>query len=64
VIVILNGSVGVGKTSVSWTLNESFDRSVMLDGDYLGAVHPFAISTTRTSPICTKQVVAQPKPIS
>jgi len=43
VIVILNGSVGVGKTSVSWALNESFDRSVMLDGDYLGAVHPFEI---------------------
>lgn len=42
-IVILNGSVGVGKTSVSWALNESLDRSVMLDGDYLGAVHPFEI---------------------
>lgn len=43
VIIILNGSVGVGKTSVSWALNDSFDKSVMLDGDYLGAVHPFAI---------------------
>ncbi len=43
VIVILNGSLGVGKTSVSWALNESFGKSVMLDGDYLGAVHPFAI---------------------
>lgn len=42
-IVILNGSVGVGKTTVAWALNESFDRSVMLDGDYLGAVHPFEI---------------------
>lgn len=42
-IVILNGSVGVGKTTVAWALNESFDKSVMLDGDYLGAVHPFEI---------------------
>lgn len=42
-IVILNGSVGVGKTSVSCALNESLDRSVMLDGDYLGAVRPFEI---------------------
>ncbi len=42
-IFILNGSVGVGKTSVSWALNESFDKSVMLDGDYLGAVYPFEI---------------------
>ncbi len=42
-IVILNGSVGMGKTSVSWALNESLGRSVKLDGDYLGAVHPFEI---------------------
>jgi chloramphenicol 3-O-phosphotransferase len=43
VIVILNGSVGVGKTSVSWAINEGLGRSVMLDGDYLGAVQPFDI---------------------
>lgn len=42
-IVILNGSVGVGKTSVAWALNETFDKLVMLDGDYIGAVHPFEI---------------------
>ena len=42
-IVILNGSVGVGKTTVAWALSESFDKSVMLDGDYIGAVHPFGI---------------------
>ncbi len=42
-IVILNGSVGVGKTTAAWALNQSFDKSVMLDGDYIGAVHPFDI---------------------
>lgn len=42
-IVILNGSVGVGKTSVSWALQELFDKAVMLDGDFIGAVHPFEI---------------------
>ena len=42
-IVILNGSVGVGKTSVAWALNKGFDESVILDGDYIGAVHPFGI---------------------
>ncbi len=42
-IIILNGSVGVGKTSVAWALNESLGKSVMLDGDYIGAVHPFEI---------------------
>lgn len=40
-IVVLNGSLGVGKTSTAWALNASFERSVMLDGDNLGAVEPF-----------------------
>ena len=40
-IIIINGPLGVGKTEVAWKLIEKFDRAVMLDGDYLGAVHPF-----------------------
>jgi GrpB-like predicted nucleotidyltransferase (UPF0157 family)/predicted kinase len=42
-IIILNGPLGVGKTEVAWKLIEKFDRAIMLDGDYLGAVHPFEI---------------------
>ncbi len=42
-IVILNGPCGIGKTTVAWALNARFDRAVMLDGDYIGAVHPFEI---------------------
>jgi GrpB-like predicted nucleotidyltransferase (UPF0157 family)/predicted kinase len=42
-IIILNGPLGVGKTEVAWKLIEKFDRAIMLDGDYLGAVHPFQI---------------------
>lgn len=42
-IVIINGSVGVGKTSTAWELSYLFDKSVMLDGDHIGAVHPFDI---------------------
>ncbi len=42
-IVIINGPCGIGKTEVSWKLVEIFDRAVMLDGDYIGAVHPFEI---------------------
>jgi len=34
-------SLGVGKTEVAWKLIEKFERAIMLDGDYLGAVHPF-----------------------
>jgi hypothetical protein len=43
VIVIINGPCGIGKTSVAWELNARFHRSVMLDGDYVGAVRPFEI---------------------
>jgi 2-phosphoglycerate kinase len=39
-IIIISGPLGVGKTEVAYTLIEKFDRAVMLDGDYLGAVHP------------------------
>ena len=42
-IIILNGSIGVGKTSISWELNRRLAPSVMLDGDYIGAVNPFAL---------------------
>ncbi len=42
-IVIINGPLGVGKTEVSWKLLGMFPRAVMLDGDYVGAVHPFEI---------------------
>lgn len=42
-IVIINGPLGVGKTEVSWKLLGMFGRAVMLDGDYIGAVHPFEI---------------------
>jgi GrpB-like predicted nucleotidyltransferase (UPF0157 family) len=42
-IVIINGPLGVGKTEASWKLLSMFGRAVMLDGDYVGAVHPFEI---------------------
>jgi chloramphenicol 3-O-phosphotransferase len=42
-IIILNGSLGVGKTSVAEQLQHKFDKSVHLDGDAIGDVHPFEI---------------------
>jgi len=42
-ILIINGSVGVGKSSVSEALHWRFDESVYLDGDEIGRVHPFKI---------------------
>ena len=42
-IIIINGSLGVGKSSVAEELHWKFEKSVYLDGDSLGAVHPFEI---------------------
>jgi broad-specificity NMP kinase len=42
-ILIINGSLGVGKTSVAEQLHWKFDKSVHLDGDAIGDVHPFEI---------------------
>ena len=42
-IIIINGSLGVGKSSVADQLHYKFDKSVHLDGDYIGEVHPFEI---------------------
>lgn len=42
-IIIINGSLGVGKTSVGDQLHYKFEKSVHLDGDAIGDVHPFII---------------------
>jgi chloramphenicol 3-O-phosphotransferase len=42
-IIVINGSLGVGKTSVADQLHYKFDKSVHLDGDAIGDVHPFEI---------------------
>jgi gluconate kinase len=42
-IIIINGSLGVGKSSVAEALHRKFDKSVYLDGDHIGYVHPFKI---------------------
>ena len=42
-IIIINGSLGVGKSSVAEQLHWKFDKSVHLDGDFIGDVHPFEI---------------------
>jgi len=41
VILIINGPLGIGKTTIAWYLLEKFRVGVMLDGDYIAAFHPF-----------------------
>ena len=40
-IIIINGPLGIGKTETSWHLIEKFNPGVLLDGDYIAAIHPF-----------------------
>jgi len=40
-IVMINGPLGIGKTSTSWELARRFPRAVMLDADYVAEFHPF-----------------------
>jgi gluconate kinase len=42
-IIIINGSLGVGKSTTAEELHWKFDKSVCLDGDAIGNVNPFAI---------------------
>ena len=42
-IIIINGSLGVGKSTTAEGLHWKFDKSVCLDGDYIGNVNPFGI---------------------
>jgi gluconate kinase len=39
-IIILNGPLGIGKSTLAEALAERIDRCVMLDGDHLVAVNP------------------------
>jgi hypothetical protein len=39
-IIILNGPLGIGKSTLAEALAESIDQCVMLDGDHLGAANP------------------------
>ena len=42
-IIIINGPCGIGKSTTGEYVTWHFDRAVFLDGDYIGAVHPFEI---------------------
>lgn len=39
-ILVLNGPIGIGKSTLAEALTESIDQCVMLDGDYLIAANP------------------------
>lgn len=40
-IIILNGPLGIGKTTTAWGVVGRFEQAVMLDMDYIAAIQPF-----------------------
>lgn len=43
-LIIINGTMGVGKTTVSKEVHKSLDRSVWLDGDWCWMMNPWVFS--------------------
>lgn len=43
-LIIINGTMGVGKTSTSEKLNKLLTRSVFLDGDWCWNMNPFTVT--------------------
>ena len=43
-LIIINGTMGVGKTATSRELNKKLNNSVWLDGDWCWMMNPFAVN--------------------
>lgn len=43
-LIIINGTMGAGKTTVCKQLLQSLDRSVWLDGDWCWMMHPWTVN--------------------
>lgn len=43
-LVIINGTMGVGKTTISKEVHKSLDKSVWLDGDWFWMMNPWVFS--------------------
>lgn len=43
-LIIINGTTGIGKTSVGRLLFKSLDKSTFLDGDDVWQIHPFVVN--------------------
>lgn len=43
-LIMIGGTMGVGKTTISSLLKKELDKSVMLDGDWCWDMHPFVVN--------------------
>lgn len=44
-LILIGGTMGVGKTTVCQRLKKDLDKSVFLDGDWCWDMHPFVVSS-------------------
>ncbi len=54
-LIFINGTMGVGKTSVSQRLNKILEKSVWLDGDWCWMANPFTV-TDETKAMVTDNI--------
>jgi cytidylate kinase len=47
-LIIINGTMGVGKSSTCKELNKALDKSVWLDGDWCWMMNPFIVNDENT----------------
>ena len=43
-LIIINGTPGVGKTTICKALNQNVENSVWLDGDWCWMINPFKVT--------------------
>lgn len=55
-VVIINGPIGVGKTTVGKLLCNKLDKSAFIDGDWCFDLHPF-IANTETKSMAIDNIV-------
>lgn len=55
-IIILNGTCGVGKTTVGWLMLDSLYSTVMIDADYICATNPYVLKSKERMDYLTETV--------
>lgn len=43
-LIVINGTIGVGKSSVSSKLSKELENSVLLDGDWCWMINPWKVT--------------------
>ncbi len=56
-IIILNGTCGVGKTTTAWLALDSFYSSVMIDADYICATNPYVLESEDRQDYLNKTII-------